>query len=54
MEKVGKQYIQAIKEKTEKKGLNEKKLRLFAQKYASQYTDEEIERLAETLAYAKE
>ncbi len=54
LEKVGKQYIQAIKEKTEKKGLNEKKLRLFAQTYASQYTDEEIERLAVTLAYAKE
>ncbi|MDE7313430.1 MAG: glycosyltransferase [Eubacterium sp.] len=54
LKRVGKQYIQAIKEKTEKKGMDEKKLKMFAQKYVRQYSDDEIERLAETLAYVSE
>lgn len=53
LKKVGKQYIEAIKEKGEKKALDEIKLKMFAQRYACNYTDDEIERLAETLAYVK-
>ncbi len=54
LKKVGKQYVRAIKEKAEKKGLDEKKLKLFAQTCIGNDTDDEIEQLAETLAYAYE
>lgn len=48
----GRQYIRAIRETDEKRGLNEEKLKSFAQKYLSNYAEAEIEKLAKAFAYS--
>ncbi len=51
LKKVGRQYVQAIKEKRKRNGLNEEKLKKFAVKYVRNYTVDEIKNMAITMAY---
>lgn len=51
LKKVGRQYVQAIKEKRKRNGLNEEMLKKFAVKYVRNYTADEIKNMAITMAY---